>query len=135
MNLPDFTQYKDNFSVKGFTEKIGRIAKRAGSKLVYASLLLYYTLESKNISTKEKAVIIGALGYLISPLDLVPDAIPLAGLGDDLAVLMYVLQRVWSGIDDEIKGKARAKLVQRFDEDELEGADHLFDDSPQDNPV
>ena len=135
MNLPDFTKYKDNFSVKGFTEKIGRIAKRAGSKLVYASLLLYYTLESKNISTKEKAVIIGALGYLISPLDLVPDAIPLAGLGDDLAVLMYVLQRVWSGIDDEIKGKARAKLVQWFDEDELEGADHLFDDSPQDNPV
>lgn len=135
MNLPDFTQYKDNFSVKSFTEKIGRIAKRAGSKLVYASLLLYYTLESKNISTKEKAVIIGALGYLISPLDLVPDAIPLAGLGDDLAVLMYVLQRVWSGIDDEIKGKARAKLVQWFDEDELEGADHLFDDSPQDNPV
>lgn len=135
MNLPEFSKYTDSFSVKSFTEKIGRIAKRAGSKLVYASLLLYYTLESKNISAKEKAVIIGALGYLISPLDLVPDAIPLAGLGDDLAVLLYVLQRVWSGIDDDVKTKARAKLAQWFDEDELEGAEHLFDDNPQDNPV
>ncbi len=135
MNLPDFSKYADNFSVKGFTEKIGRIAKRAGSKLVYASLLLYYTLESKNIPTKEKAIIIGALGYLISPLDLVPDAIPLAGLGDDLAVLTFVLQRVWSGIDDDIKSKAREKLSQWFDEDELEGAEHLFDDNPDDNPV
>lgn len=135
MNLPEFSKYTDSFSVKSFTEKIGRIAKRAGSKLVYASLLLYYTLESKNISAKEKAVIIGALGYLISPLDLVPDAIPLAGLGDDLAVLLYVLQRVWSGIDDDVKAKARAKLAQWFDEDELEGAEHLFDDNPQDNPV
>ena len=135
MNLPDFSKYADNFSVKEFTEKIGRIAKRAGSKLVYASLLLYYTLESKNIPTKEKAIIIGALGYLISPLDLVPDAIPLAGLGDDLAVLTFVLQRVWSGIDDDIKSKAREKLSQWFDEDELEGAEHLFEDNPDDNPV
>lgn len=135
MNLPDFSKYAETFSVKGFTEKISRIAKRAGSKLVYAALLLYYTLESKNISAKEKAIIIGALGYLISPLDLVPDAIPLAGLGDDLAVLLYVLQRVWSGIDDDVKGKARERLAQWFDEDELEGAEHLFDDAPENNPV
>lgn len=93
MELPDFLSYKDKFSTSGFVEKISRIAKRAGVKLVYSALILYYTLESDKVSTKEKAIILGALGYLISPLDLVPDAIPIAGLSDDLAVLLYVIHK------------------------------------------
>ena len=44
MELPDFMSYKDKFSKKKFIEKISRIAKRAGAKLVYAALILYYTL-------------------------------------------------------------------------------------------
>lgn len=94
-NLPDFMSYKDKFTNGKFVEKISRIAKRAGVKLVYAALILYYTLESDKVSRKDKAVIIGALGYLISPLDVIPDAIPIAGLSDDLAVLIYVLHKVW----------------------------------------
>ena len=74
MELPDFMSYKDKFSKKKFVEKISRIAKRAGAKLVYAALILYYTLQSKSVSIKDKAIILGALGYLISPLDVMPDA-------------------------------------------------------------
>ena len=51
--------------------------------MVYTALILYYTLESDKVSLKDKALIVGALGYLISPLDVIPDAIPIAGLGDD----------------------------------------------------
>ena len=94
MNLPDFMSYSNKFTNSEFLEKISRIAKRAGAKLVYASLILYYTLQSDKVSVKDKAIIIGALGYLISPLDVIPDAIPIAGLGDDLAVLIYVLNKV-----------------------------------------
>ena len=72
--LPDFIKYTDKFSKTGFIDKIASIAKRAGAKLVYAALVLYYTLESDQVSVKDKAMIIGALGYLISPLDVVPDA-------------------------------------------------------------
>lgn len=126
MELPDFMQYKDNFTKSGFVEKVARIAKRAGAKLVYAALILYYTLESDKVSLKDKAIILGALGYLISPLDVVPDAIPIAGLGDDLAVLLYVLQKVWGQVSDDVKAKAHAKLSQWFDEDELADADNLF---------
>ncbi len=46
------------------------------------------------LRSKDKAMIIGALGYLISPLDVIPDAIPIAGLSDDLAVLIFVLHKV-----------------------------------------
>ena len=103
MELPDFMKYSGRFSKGEFAEKISRIAKRAGAKLVYAALVLYYTLQSPQVSVKDKAIIIGALGYLISPLDVVPDAIPIAGLGDDLAVLLYVLQKVWVDVSDDVK--------------------------------
>lgn len=134
-NLPDFMKYKDRFSVNGFIDKMQRIAKRSGAKLCYAALILYYTLQSDQVSAKDKAVIIGALGYLVSPLDVIPDAIPLAGLGDDLAVLIYVLNKVWGNVGDDIKLKARGKLKTWFDDDEMDGADRLFDNMPEDNPV
>jgi uncharacterized membrane protein YkvA (DUF1232 family) len=126
MQLPDFMAYAKNFSQKGFVEKISRIAKRAGSKLVYASLILYYTLQSDKVSVKDKAIIIGALGYLISPLDVVPDAIPIAGLGDDLAVLVYVLNKIWGDVEEDVKEKAKEKLSKWFDEDEIGEINDLF---------
>lgn len=123
--LPDFMSYKDKFSTNGFVEKISRIAKRAGAKLVYVALVLYYTLQSDKVSVKDKAVIIGALGYLISPLDLIPDAFPIAGLTDDLTVLLFVLKKVWGDVSEDVKEKAKAKLSQWFDEDEIEETEEL----------
>ena len=127
MELPDFMSYANKFSAADFTEKISRIAKRAGAKLVYAALLLYYTLQSDKVSTKDKAIIIGALGYMISPIDVIPDAIPIAGLTDDLAVLVYVLKKVWVDVDEDVKTKARERLTKWFDEDEIGEIDSLFE--------
>lgn len=125
MELPDFMSYANKFSASDFVEKISRIAKRAGAKLVYAALILYYTLQSDKVSKTDKALIIGALGYLISPLDVIPDAIPIAGLSDDLAVLIYVLKKVWTGVDPEIKENAMVKLNKWFDEDEIKEIDDM----------
>ena len=126
MELPDFMNYANKVSRKDFVEKIARIAKGAGAKLVYAALILYYTLQSDKVSATNKAMIIGALGYLISPLDVVPDAIPIAGLADDLGVLVFVLKKVWTDIDPEIQVKARKRLSKWFDEDEIEEINDLI---------
>ena len=126
MELPDFMSYDNKFSQSDFVEKISRIAKRAGAKLVYAALILYYTLQSDKVSTANKALIIGALGYMISPLDVIPDAIPIVGLTDDLAVLLYVLKKVWGDVAPEIQEKAKQRLSKWFDEDEIEEANDLF---------
>ena len=126
MELPDFMSYANKFSQSDFVEKISRIAKRAGAKLVYAALILYYTLQSDKVSTANKALIIGALGYMISPLDVIPDAIPIVGLTDDLAVLLYVLKKVWGDVAPEIQEKAKQRLRKWFDEDEIEEANDLF---------
>ena len=131
MELPDFMSYANKFTQKDFVEKISRIAKRAGAKLVYAALILYYTLQSDKVSKADKAIIIGALGYMISPLDVIPDAIPIAGLTDDLAVLLYVLKKVWTGIDPEIVDQARTKLSKWFDEEEIAEIQNLFDDKEE----
>ena len=127
MELPDFMNYGEKFSKREFAEKIARIAKRAGAKLVYAALILYYTLQSDKVSKKDMALIIGALGYMISPLDAIPDAIPIAGLTDDLAVLLFVLKRVWTDIDPEIQQQAKKKLSKWFDEDEISEIGNLFE--------
>lgn len=119
--------YSGKFTTGEFLDKISRIAKRAGAKLVYAALILYYTLQNDKISVKDKAIIIGALGYLVSPLDVVPDAIPIVGLGDDLTVLIYVLNKVWGNVSEDIKQKAKDKLSKWFDEDEISEIDGLFD--------
>ena len=119
MELPDFMSYSDKFSPKGFVDKISRVAKRAGAKLVYSALVLFYMLQSKNVTVKEKAIIIGALGYLISPLDVLPDAIPIVGLSDDLSVLVYVISKVWGDVPEDVKVNAQMKLADWFDEDEV----------------
>jgi uncharacterized membrane protein YkvA (DUF1232 family) len=126
MELPDFMSYANKFSQSEFVEKISRIAKRAGAKLVYAALILYYTLQSDHVSKTDKAIIIGALGYMISPLDVIPDAIPIAGLTDDFAVLMYVLKKVWTDIDPTIMEQAKEKLSKWFDSEEIDEIKDMF---------
>ena len=135
MEIPDLQKYKDKFSQQNFIEKIQRIAKRAGAKLVYIALILYYLMQSDKVSLKDKAIIIGALGYLIAPIDVVPDAIPIAGLADDLAVLLYALGKVWSQVDDNLKDKAKQKLAKWFDEDELNFSEDPFAEDDTNVPV
>ena len=129
MELPDFMSHASYFSATDFLDKISAVAKRAGSKFVYAALILYYTLQSERVSKRDKALIIGALGYLISPLDVLPDAYPIVGLSDDMAVLLFVLRRVWTSIDPDIQQRAKEKLSRWFDADETEEAtEQLFDE-------
>ena len=42
----------------------------------------------------EKLLVVGLLGYVLFPLDLVPDLIPLAGQLDDLLLAAIVIQRL-----------------------------------------
>ncbi len=48
-------------------------------------------LKATNISMVEKYVAYGALFYLITPFDLVPDGMPVAGLVDDFGILGFAL--------------------------------------------
>lgn len=109
-----------SYSESKFWEKLKRFAIKAGSKVVYYALLLYYTMLSNNVSFEQKALIVGALGYLISPLDLIPDAIPVIGFSDDLAALYAVYSTMKSNITPVIERQAKMKIQQWFKQIEVE---------------
>ncbi len=110
----ELTKYQKHYSENDFWFKLGIIAKKAGVKATYYALVLYYTLTDPSTPTRYKAVIAGALGYMILPLDLVPDFLPFAGVADDWAALVAAVAYVASAITPEIKERAREKAKEWF---------------------
>ncbi|MBO6095919.1 MAG: DUF1232 domain-containing protein [Bacteroidales bacterium] len=110
----ELTKYQKHFSESDFWLKLSTLAQKAGVKLTYYALTLYYTLTDPNTPTTSKAVIAGALGYMILPLDLVPDFLPFAGLADDWAALIAAVTYVTSAITPAIKARAREKTEEWF---------------------
>jgi uncharacterized membrane protein YkvA (DUF1232 family) len=114
INLPFM---KKNYSESSFWLKLKRFAKKAGIKVVYTALLLYYVLQSPNVPIKAKAIIVGALGYFISPIDIIPDILLGVGYTDDLSVLVGALVSVAMYVDKDVKLKAHAKIIEWFGTD------------------
>lgn len=51
-------------------------------------------MRGKKVPNKAKLAIIGALVWLVSPVDPLPDVVPVAGMLDDLAVVIAVVKYV-----------------------------------------
>lgn len=106
----DPSKYEKYFSTDGFWSKLRKGTKKAGTKVIYTGLLLFYAVESPKTPLRAKVQIYGALGYLILPLDLVPDLLPIIGYVDDLSALGFALAAVSKSIDADVKLKAKNKL-------------------------
>ena len=119
----DLEKYSSHYNENDLWEKLQKFAKKAGIKVTYAALLLYYVLKNPATSSKDRAKIIGALGYFILPIDLIPDFIPIAGYTDDLAALVWGVYCVIKGITPDVKAQAAIKLHEwfgDFDDKELD---------------
>lgn len=114
MQPKDIEQYQSHYSESKFGAKLPKVAKKAGAKIVYCALLLYYVLKSPQVTKADKSKIYGALGYFILPLDLLPDFIPFLGFTDDLSALIWALHTVWKNITPDIKSLAAAKTREWF---------------------
>ena len=112
--LVEVQKYENQYSEEKFWDKVAKVAKKAGIKVIYAALLLYYALQSSAVSAKEKAMIIGALGYFILPVDIVNDLIPGVGYLDDTAILVAVVKLLIDAINQDVTCQAKAKLSQWF---------------------
>ncbi len=86
----------------------------AGRKTLLTALTLFYCLQDRDTPTWAKGVIVGALGYLVLPTDLIPDIIPGAGYGDEWGALVAALGAVAAYIKDEHKAKAEAQVTRLF---------------------
>jgi len=106
--------YISKFSEKGLWAKITKHYKKAGKRLIEIAITLYYSLRDSDTPKWAKIKIIGALGYFILPVDIVPDFVPIAGYVDDIAVITVALATVAIYIKDEHKNKAKQILLNIF---------------------
>ncbi len=89
----DLERYTAYYNAEKLWKKIKRHARKIGAKAVYYALVLYYALQSPTITKKDKLIIYGALGYLILPIDLLPDFLP-GGYTDDVAGLAIAIFKI-----------------------------------------
>lgn len=113
-NSEELVPYAGNYTESSFQEKLLSVARKAGKKVVYAALLLYYALQDNRVPSKEKMIIIGALGYFILPTDLIMDFIPFAGYTDDFIALAFAVKTIHNSITPDIKQRAKAKTEEFF---------------------
>lgn len=123
INKKALAPYKKSFSPLNLQKKLLKYGQVIGVNIIYKVLQLWYVLQKPDVPAQTKAVIMGALGYLISPLDFIPDLTPFLGYNDDLAAIMFTLVLVQQYIDDDVKAKARKKLSKFFDEETISKLD------------
>lgn len=113
-------KYTDEYSEEGLWDKIKDNVASIGIGLIYKALQLYYVAQSPNCPMKVKAGIYGALGYLISPFDFIPDFMPAVGYTDDAAAIGVALILAQMYINDDIKKRAEGKIKDIFGAKALE---------------
>ena len=58
--------------------------------------LLFGLFTDSRVAAVDKLLVVGAIAYIIAPIDLIPDFIPFFGEVDDLYLLVMALQRLVS---------------------------------------
>jgi uncharacterized membrane protein YkvA (DUF1232 family) len=115
----DIEVYQKHYSDDDFWSKVGRVLKKAGGKVIYCAILLYCVLKSPSVPEKYKFMIIGALGYFILPVDLIPDFIPVTGYADDLSALIACYKMVKANVTPEIEAEAKRIYKDLFECDDV----------------
>lgn len=86
--LKKFVRKADPSDVKKIDQNLDEM-KRGKVKEIWGKVqALYQMIKDPEAAWKSKAMAIGALVYLISPIDAIPDLLPGAGLSDDVAVVL-----------------------------------------------
>ena len=96
------------FSDAQLIEKLGKVAKKVGSTILYPILMLYNIYQSPSTSTTDKMKIIAPLAYFILPIDLIPDAILGLGFADDGLAVMASLKSLASSITPDIIAQTKS---------------------------
>jgi uncharacterized membrane protein YkvA (DUF1232 family) len=104
----------EEISSATFWRKLRGMVAIAGRKTLFSSLVLFNCLKDRDTPAWARGVIVGALGYLILPTDLIPDMLPGAGYGDDWSMIVVALGTVAAYIKETHKLRAKEQLDKLF---------------------
>ena len=82
-------------------------------------MLLFRLLKDKRVEKKLKYFIVAVMAYVISPIDLIPDFIPVIGYVDDLVLVVFALNSMLNDIDTEIvqeNWSGQTEMLQKIKE-------------------
>ncbi len=106
-----------NFNLSDLLEYLKTGFKAYSLSLFYASMLLFYAYQNDNTPSWAKRIILGAIAYVLTPLDAVPDLTPFLGMTDDLGVVSFALVSIACYIDDSVREKAQKQVFGTKKED------------------
>ena len=91
-----------------------RLLVRAGRTLAGPALEALELLLDPNTPSPARLTMMAALTYLLMPVDLIPDVLPVAGFSDDLVALTAVIG-VWRNhLTPAIQARAQRRLDRWF---------------------
>lgn len=115
--------YRHYYPGTGFVHRLGRIALRAGRVAVEQALVLHYTAQDPNTPGWARRTAYGALGYLLAPVDAVPDLTPVVGYSDDWTVIAAALGTLAAHVTPLARERAREKTAAWLGATEEEARD------------
>jgi len=86
--------------------------KHKARKLKTEITTLYYAYQDSKLGLLPKIIILFTLGYALSPIDLIPDFIPVLGYLDDLVIIPALISLSIKLIPEEIFASAREKAIK-----------------------
>ena len=113
----ELQKYEQHYNDSSFLDKVTKYGKLIGINALYKAVQLWFVLQKPDVPASTKAVIMGALGYLIAPLDFLPDLIPVLGYTDDFVAITFALIKVQGYIDEEVERKSKNLLAKIFGEE------------------
>ena len=93
--------------VESFLEEKSQKIKFLDKVKLFISMLKDHSNEEYYINDNSLGLIIAALAYLVLPLDLVPDFIPVTGFSDDAAAFALAIRQLSSEVESYKAWKKR----------------------------
>jgi len=81
--------------------------------LLKEAVTIWRLMWHRSVPIGAKATVGLALGYVLMPLDLIPDVLPLAGWVDDLTILMGLIYLAYRMVPEEVMDELRGRKKVR----------------------
>ena len=92
--------------------KVRESLKDKARRLKNELAALYYAWQNPGVGPLPRIVILTALGYALSPVDLIPDFIPVLGYADDLIIIPALIALSVRLIPEPVMEESRRKAVE-----------------------